>query len=80
LPFICAAMGSAWVQRFFSAANAPLPMRFSGFAKDGNADLIVAGAYGRSRLGEWMFGGVTHKLLAKSQLCCLFSHGNGREV
>ena len=54
--------------------------RFSGFAKDGNADLIVAGAYGRSRLGEWMFGGVTHELLAKSQLCCLFSHGNGREV
>ncbi len=30
------------------------------FAKDGNADLIVAGAYGHSRLGEWMFGGVTH--------------------
>ena len=44
------------------------------FAKDGNADLIVAGAYGHSRLGEWMFGGVTQELLAKSQLCCLFSH------
>ena len=55
-------------------------MSFSGFAKDGNADLIVAGAYGHSRLGEWMFGGVTQELLAKSQLCCLFSHGNGREV
>ena len=44
------------------------------FAKDGNADLIVAGAYGHSRLGEWMFGGVTHELLVKSRLCCLFSH------
>jgi hypothetical protein len=22
----------------------------------------------------WMFGGVTQELLAKSQLCCLFSH------
>jgi nucleotide-binding universal stress UspA family protein len=44
------------------------------FAKDQKADLIVAGAYGRSRLGEWMFGGVTRELLAESPLCCLFSH------
>ena len=29
------------------------------FAKEQNADLIVAGAYGRSRLSEWVFGGVT---------------------
>jgi nucleotide-binding universal stress UspA family protein len=44
------------------------------FAKDERADLIVAGGYGRSRLGEWMFGGVTRDLLAGSPLCCLFSH------
>ncbi len=44
------------------------------FAKDEKADLIVAGGYGRSRLGEWMFGGVTRGLLADSPLCCLFSH------
>jgi nucleotide-binding universal stress UspA family protein len=44
------------------------------FAKDETADLIVAGGYGRSRLGEWMFGGVTRDLLAGSPLCCLFSH------
>lgn len=44
------------------------------FAKDEKADLIVAGAYGHSRLGEWMFGGVTRDLLAGSRLCCLFSH------
>jgi nucleotide-binding universal stress UspA family protein len=44
------------------------------FAKDEGADLIVAGGYGRSRLGEWMFGGVTRDLLADSPLCCLFSH------
>jgi nucleotide-binding universal stress UspA family protein len=41
--------------------------------KDG-ADLIVAGAYGQSRLGEWVFGGATHGLLAASPLCCLFAH------
>jgi nucleotide-binding universal stress UspA family protein len=38
------------------------------------ADLIVAGAYGHSRLGEWVFGGVTRDLLASSPLCCLLSH------
>jgi nucleotide-binding universal stress UspA family protein len=37
-------------------------------------DLVVAGAYGRSRLGEWVFGGVTRDLLRKSPICCLFSH------
>jgi nucleotide-binding universal stress UspA family protein len=37
-------------------------------------DLLVAGAYGHSRLGEWVFGGVTRDLLRKSPICCLFSH------
>ena len=32
------------------------------------------GAYGHSRLGEWIFGGVTRDLLTKSPVCCLFSH------
>jgi nucleotide-binding universal stress UspA family protein len=41
---------------------------------DENIDLVVAGAYGHSRLGEWVFGGVTHDLLARSPVCCLFSH------
>jgi nucleotide-binding universal stress UspA family protein len=38
------------------------------------ADLTVSGAYGHSRLGEWMFGGVTRDLLASSSVCCLMSH------
>jgi nucleotide-binding universal stress UspA family protein len=42
-------------------------------AERAGADLIAAGAYGRTRLGEWLFGGVTHELLAKAPLCCLFS-------
>src|SRR6516165_8739422 len=44
------------------------------FAKEEKADLIVAGGYGHSRLGEWALGGVTRELLSKSALCCLFSH------
>ena len=42
--------------------------------KDENISLIVSGAYGHSRLGEWAFGGVTHDLLAESPICCLFSY------
>jgi nucleotide-binding universal stress UspA family protein len=38
------------------------------------ADLIVCGAYGHSRLGEWVFGGVTADLLSQDQAHVLFSH------
>ncbi|MBE7196457.1 MAG: universal stress protein [Parafilimonas terrae] len=39
-----------------------------------NADLIVTGAYGHTRLREWFLGGVTRDLLAGSSVCCLMSH------
>jgi nucleotide-binding universal stress UspA family protein len=42
--------------------------------QDESADLIVAGAHGHSRLGEWIFGGMTQGLLAESPVCCLLSH------
>jgi len=38
------------------------------------ADLVVCGAYGHSRLGEWVFGGVTRDLLSQDQVYLLFSH------
>ena len=38
------------------------------------AGLIVAGAYGRSRLREFILGGVTRDLLYKNKTPCLFSH------
>ncbi len=43
-------------------------------ARDLNADLIVAGAFGHSRLREWAFGGVTRDLLLRSERCVLASH------
>jgi nucleotide-binding universal stress UspA family protein len=43
-------------------------------AEEHHVDLIVAGAYGRTRLGEWIFGGVTRDLLLNSRICCLFSN------
>ncbi len=44
------------------------------FALRLDADLVVLGAYGHSRLREWIFGGVTRDLLDRSTLCCLMSH------
>jgi nucleotide-binding universal stress UspA family protein len=43
-------------------------------ARDFDADLIVAGAYGHTRLGEWIFGGVTRHLLTKSSRPAFLSH------
>jgi nucleotide-binding universal stress UspA family protein len=37
-------------------------------------DLIVAGAYGHSRVREWAFGGVTRDLLMQPRCCALVSH------
>jgi nucleotide-binding universal stress UspA family protein len=44
------------------------------FVSDESSDLLVAGAYGHSRVGEWVFGGMTQDLLARSPVCCLLSH------
>jgi len=43
-------------------------------AKEKDADLIVAGAYGRSQVGEWIFGGVTETLITRSPIACFLSH------
>jgi nucleotide-binding universal stress UspA family protein len=45
-----------------------------GLADDEGADLIVCGAYGHTRLDEWIFGGVTRHLLNRSPVPCLLSH------
>lgn len=43
-------------------------------AADLGADLIVSGGYGHSRLGEWIFGGMTHSLLQQARVCLLMAH------
>ena len=45
--------------------------QLTSVAKSEGADLIVAGAYGHTRLGEWVFGGVTRGLLENGEICCL---------
>jgi nucleotide-binding universal stress UspA family protein len=45
-----------------------------GIAQDMQADVLVAGAYGHSRLREWALGGVTRDLLLSAERCSLISH------
>ncbi len=60
-------------QQVVSAADAAEEGILLGLAKDQKSDLIVAGAYGRTRLSEWIFGGVTRHLLMTGTVPCLFS-------
>lgn len=49
-------------------------VQLNKIAQDHEADLIVAGAYGHSRLHEWALGGVTRDLLLRPNRCALVSH------
>lgn len=49
-------------------------MRLKTIAQEQGADLIVAGAYGHSRLREFVLGGVTHDMLLCADRCSLVSH------
>lgn len=60
--------------RIWRRAQGPVATELFELVRAEKADLIVAGGYGHSRLGEWMFGGVTHELLASSPVCCMLSH------
>ena len=62
-----------------SAKAQPLPAGKDGAAAllaaaAGNADLLVMGGYGHSRLREWVFGGFTERALAAAQLPVLMAH------
>lgn len=70
----------AWLARHDIKAEAvvePLSddaSQLDWFMADRGADLIVAGAYGHSRVREWALGGVTRNLLLRGSRCALVSH------
>ena len=62
-------------EAFRKAQNgASVALALQSVAKDFDADLIVSGAYGHTRIREWFFGGVTRALLDHCPICCLMSH------
>jgi len=56
------------------AAKGDDSSRLSELAREKGADLIVAGAYGHSRVREWVLGGVTNDFLLNPDRCVLVSH------
>jgi nucleotide-binding universal stress UspA family protein len=48
--------------------------QLTSHASDIGADVIVAGAYGHTRLREWVFGGATRDLITDSKVCSVLSH------
>ncbi len=61
-------------QRSERVSNGSEASQLAAIAKDLKVDLIVAGAFGHSRLREWAFGGVTRDLLLRADRCVLASH------
>ena len=71
----------AWLVRHGIAAKSMVSVsvdtdatQLIAIAKQQGADLVVAGAYGHSRLRQWVLGGVTNDLLQRADLCSLLSH------
>ncbi len=46
----------------------------AALAAQHGADLVVAGAYGHSRVREWALGGATRQILQHAKCCALLSH------
>ncbi|MGD0719730.1 MAG: universal stress protein [Roseiarcus sp.] len=61
-------------QAVASPAKGDDARELKAIVREQGADLIVAGAYGHSRLREWVFGGVTRALLRNPPACLLLSH------
>ena len=72
---------AAWLQRHGVTAEATAELSAGNagshldlLATQNNADVIVAGAYGHSRLREWAFGGVTRHLMRRAAACAFLMH------
>jgi nucleotide-binding universal stress UspA family protein len=69
-----AAHGVKFVSQALDRDGATIEAQLTAFAARAEADLIVAGGYGHTRIRELVFGGVTRSLIASSPLPCLLGH------
>jgi nucleotide-binding universal stress UspA family protein len=72
---------AAWLQQhgIKAAATTELSAGNAGshldlLAAQNRADVVIAGAYGHSRLREWAFGGVTRHFIHAAKTCTLLMH------
>ena len=71
----------AWLSRHGVRASEQVPEQcgdaateLDRIASEIGAGVVIAGAYGHSRLSEWILGGVTRRLVNPSNRCSLLSH------
>jgi nucleotide-binding universal stress UspA family protein len=71
----------AWLSRHDVRASLQVPnqcgnaaSQLERVASDVGAGVVIAGAYGHSRLSEWILGGVTRRLVNPSSRCSLLCH------
>jgi nucleotide-binding universal stress UspA family protein len=71
----------AWLSRHGVRASEQVPEQYGDaatqlerIASEIGAGVVIAGAYGHSRLSEWILGGVTRRLVNPSNRCSLLSH------
>jgi nucleotide-binding universal stress UspA family protein len=71
---------AAWLSRHGVGASQQVPgkcgdaaAQLERVASDVGAGVVIAGAYGHSRLSEWILGGVTRRLMNPSNRCSLLS-------
>ncbi|SIO66460.1 Universal stress protein family protein [Bradyrhizobium erythrophlei] len=71
----------AWLSRHGVRASQLVPeqrgdaaTQLERIASDVGAGVVIAGAYGHSRLSEWILGGVTRRLINPSNRCSMLSH------
>lgn len=71
---------AGWLQAHGIAANTVVPEQAGGaigqidnIAGHTGAGVVIAGAYGHSRLREWVLGGVTRHLATESRRCAFLS-------
>ena len=75
------AAAAAWLDSHGLRCDAHREIKLAGVGdqllsrtRDLDADLVVCGGYGHSRLREWALGGVTRHLLAHTTVPTLLSH------
>jgi nucleotide-binding universal stress UspA family protein len=71
----------AWLSRHGVRASQLVPeqrgdaaTQLERIVSDVGAGVVIAGAYGHSRLSEWILGGVTRRLINPSNRCSMLSH------
>lgn len=72
---------ATWLSRHGVRASQQVPgqcgnaaTQLERMASDVGAGVVIAGAYGHSRLSEWILGGVTRRLINPANRCSLLSH------